>query len=134
MAEKIFPTELRIDGESDPYRVLNSSYSFYMDADPTGRPTGVIKGGTLSFEIEGTKDTKFFDSLGIKKNGLKGSLVYRDGGDLDVEMKEVTFDNAFISEYSESYSDTGSTPITESFTLSAEVIGIGGSSVDKQWS
>ena len=39
------------------YRVLNASYNFQQDVDPTGRPSSGVKGGSITMEIESTSDS-----------------------------------------------------------------------------
>ena len=126
-----FNAKLSIDGGAD-LRLLHCSYSLNRDMDPIGRPSSMVRGGTIQFEIESTNDTSLNEWMVDQFTTKKGTVTFLKR-DSNTKMKEVKFENAYIVQFSESFDHVGENPMTIHFTVSAEKITVGNATHTNPW-
>jgi type VI protein secretion system component Hcp len=90
-------------------------------------------GGQFSFTVEVTDKSSLVEHMVNSQNKPfdKGSLEFTDAGD-DGVTRKFEFTNAYIVNYSESFSVAGSA-YTCSLTISAETIKIQNALLDQRW-
>lgn len=126
-----FKAKLKLGGKE--FDVLHCSYTFRRDVDAKGRPASGVYGGTVQVEIESTDDTSVLESMlnNIHKS-QKGSVTFQKREE-DSKMKELTFEDAYIIQYSESLDSVGSNPMRINFVLSARTLKIGNAQHQNEW-
>lgn len=126
-----FKAKLKIGGKD--FDVLHCSYSFRRDVDAKGRPSSGVYGGTVQFEIESTEDTSVLESMiNSVYKPQKGSVIFKKREE-DATMKELTFEDAYIIQYSEALDSIGSNPMTINFVISARNLKIGKAEHTNEW-
>ena len=126
-----FKATLTFSGKQ--YDVLQCSYALYRDVDPKGRPTSGVYGGKIDVEIESTQDTSVIESMVNNQfKAVSGSLTIKKQ-DEDAKMKEITFSDAYIVNYSESMNAYSDSPMTLNFQLSARQIKMGSADHENDW-
>ncbi|HKR05899.1 MAG TPA: type VI secretion system tube protein TssD [Bacteroidia bacterium] len=125
-----FKAEFEVNGKK--YRVLHCSYTMSQDTDKTGRPSSAVRAGTLQLEVESTGDSALtewaFDAF--KEQDGKVTFTQRNS---DQKMKELTFKNGYIVNYSEAFANQGENPMTEHFTITSKDIKIGNAEYKNDW-
>ncbi|MEP7170715.1 MAG: type VI secretion system tube protein TssD [Bacteroidota bacterium] len=125
-----FKAEFEVNGKK--YRVLHASYTMSQDTDATGRPSSGVRAGTVQLEVESTADTALaewaFDSF--KEQDGKITFTQRNS---DQKMKELSFKNGYLVNYSESFTNQGENPMTEHFVITSKEIKIGNAEHKNEW-
>lgn len=117
---------LNLDKISDT-RVIDFSYSFNRDIDASGRPSGVVRGGTVQMTIESTKSAFLPTWMTLGQGKTKeGQIEIMDDTDDEKPIKTIKFKDAYIVEYGENFSWQGGENMMETFTISAREITIEG--------
>ena len=126
-----FKAKLTIGGKK--FDVLHCSYSFRRDVDTKGRPSSSVYGGSVQLEIESTDDTSVLESMlnNIYKS-ISGSVTFQKR-DKDAKMKELTFEDGYIVQYSEALDSVGSNPMTINFVISARKLKVGNAEHQNEW-
>jgi len=126
-----FKAKLTIGGKK--FDVLHCSYSFRRDVDTKGRPSSSVYGGSVQLEIESTDDTSVLESMlnNIYKS-ISGSVTFQKR-DEDAKMKELTFEDGYIVQYSEALDSVGSNPMTINFVISARKLKVGNAEHQNEW-
>jgi hypothetical protein len=127
-----FSARLDMDPLSN-VRVLDFSYSFSRDIDPTGKPSGGVRGGTIHITIESTGKAPLYDWIIDPTKTKDGTIKIEDPEEKGSSLKEIKFEKAYIIEYSESFNWQGGENMTETFSISAEKINIGGNDWNNEW-
>ena len=125
-----FRSTLNLGGKE--YDVLVCNYSLRRDVDSKGRPSSNIYGGRITVRVESTEDTTILETMVNQFKPFNGSIVFKKG-DEESKMKELTFENAYIIEFSEGINIVGSAPMSISVTISAQIIKIGGAEYEENW-
>jgi ADP-ribosylglycohydrolase len=125
-----FKATLKVDGNE--YRVLNCSYSLNQEVDKTGRPSSTVRGGIVNLNIESTDDTSMFEWM-CDSYMRKDATVTFNKRDEDSKMKELEIKEAYMINYEESFDDTGTGAMTQSFSLSAKSIKLGEGEHENEW-
>lgn len=125
-----FKAKLTIDGEE--YDVLHCSYQLTRDVDPKGRPSSHVHGGTISFEIESTESTFWFDWMIDQWAKKDGEVEFMDRAE-ETTMRKLEFKEAYIIGLSESFDSVGGRAMTASFTISAKSVGWGQGAHENDW-
>lgn len=117
---------LNLDKLND-VRVIDFSYNFNRDIDASGRPSGVVRGGTVQMTIESTKSAFLPTWMTLAQGKTKeGQIEIMDDTDDQKPIKTVKFKDAYIVEYGENFSWQGGENMMETFVLSAREITIEG--------
>jgi hypothetical protein len=119
---------LTLDSLKD-VRVIDFSYNFNRDIDASGRPSGMVRGGTVQITIESTKSA-FLPAWMTTQSGKtkSGEITIMDDEDDGKSLKKIKFDDSFIINYGESFSWQGAENMMETFTVSAHKITVDGDS------
>ncbi len=117
--------KMTLDMAGKKYDVLSSSFAFTRSVDAKGRPSSGVYGGEIHLAVESYADTTLLETMLNKQNKpQKGSVIY-DQGTNDGKMKELKFEDGFITQYSESAAAAGADSMMISITISARVIQVG---------
>ena len=125
-----FRSTLKLGGKE--YDVLTCSYSLRRDVDSKGRPSSNIYGGRITVQVESTEDTTILETMVNQFKPFSGSIIFKKG-DEESMMKELTFENAYIIEFSEGINIVGVAPMAINITISAQTIKIGGAEYEENW-
>lgn len=126
-----FNAAVSIDGGAE-VRVLHASYALNRDVDSTGRPSSLIRGGTVQIEIESTEDTSLFAWM-IDQYSTKNGKITFNKRDSKTKMKELSWENGYIVSFSESIDSVGENPMTIHFVVSAQKITVGDATHENPW-
>jgi type VI protein secretion system component Hcp len=127
------PYSSKITLGADSFDILGGDIGFTRSVDVKGRPSSHVMGGQFSFTVEVTDKTALVEQMVNSQNKPydKGSLEFTDAGD-DGVTRKIEFANAYIVNYSESFSAAGAA-YTCSITISAEKITIQAAVLDQRW-
>lgn len=125
-----FKLELNVGGKK--VNVLNCTYALKQETDSSGRPSTVTRGGKITLTVESTGETTFFDWMINNFERKDGNIVFLKR-ESNATMKQLDFKEAYLVDYRENFDNANEQPVTETFTLSARVISIGGSSHENEW-
>jgi hypothetical protein len=127
-----FAARLDLDPLQD-VRLVDFSYSFSRDFDPTGRPSGGVRGGVIQITIESSGKTDMFAWMVDPFQTKSGKIRIMDETTAGSSLKEISFEDAYIVAYNESFHWQGGDNMMESFTISAKKIDIGGNPFENEW-
>lgn len=125
-----FKVKLKVAGKE--VNVLRCHYALKQETDATGRPSSITRGGKITLTVESTGETSFFEWMVNNFERKDGSIVFVKR-DTDATLKEVSFKEAYMVEYSETFDNVGDNPVTETFTLSALSISVGNGEHVNEW-
>lgn len=116
------------------YDVLAGGIGFSRSVDVKGRPSSFVQGGQMTFQSEITPEVKLLENMvNLQNIPIKvGKLEFVDSGDDATVMRTIELTNAFIVNYSESFT-TGAEAYLCTFTLSCEKITIKTAILDQRW-
>ena len=114
------------------FDVLDASYKLKRDVDSKGRPASNIYGGEITVHVESTEDTSILEQMVNQFKPCGGNIVFKKG-DEEAKMKELIWENGYITSFEENIDVVGSKPMTLTFTVSAQVIKIGGAQFEQNW-
>jgi hypothetical protein len=126
-----FKADFVVDGKT--YRVLHFTYSFHQSTDNTGRVSSLVQGGTLTLEVESTKDTSLLEWMTADDMKKDGSVKFYSRTNQEQVLKELKFNEAYMVSYTESFSTFGDNPMSEQFTLSAKKVSINNAVHENEW-
>lgn len=119
-------------GGGKPYRVLHCSYTMSQDTDPTGRPSSGVRAGTIQLEVESTADTKLTQWALDPFKEQDGTVTFFQRNS-DQKMKEISFKNGYIVNYSEAFTNQGDNPMSEHFVITSKEIKVGDAEFKNDW-
>ncbi|HHU57796.1 MAG TPA: type VI secretion system needle protein Hcp [Bacteroidales bacterium] len=125
-----FRASLQLAGKE--YDVLDCDYKLERDVDSKGRPASNVYGGKIRVQVESTEDTAILEQMVNQFKPISGSIVFKKG-DEEAKMKELLWENGYIVSFEESIDVVGSRPMTTSFTVSAQVLKMGGAQFEQNW-
>ncbi|MBK8492214.1 MAG: hypothetical protein IPL49_15360 [Saprospirales bacterium] len=121
----------KLDGkESD---IKSFSYSFSRMTEENGRPCARVRAGYISFNLASDDKHKeaIINWMSKPDQGKEGEIIIYADDEKTKVLKTIKFENAFVTQYDESYSEGGNT--YESFVISCEKISIGAAKFDFKW-
>ncbi len=80
------------------FDVLDCTYSLKRDVDSKGRPSSNIYGGQIRVHVESTDGTSILENMTNQFKPHSGSITFKKG-DEEVKMKELTWENGYITEF-----------------------------------
>ena len=125
-----FRATLKLGGKE--FDVLDCRYSLKRDVDSKGRPSSNIYGGVVDVHVESTEDTTILEQMVSQFKPIPGSIVFKKG-DEEAKMKELEWENGYIIFYEEYIDVVGSQPMSIKFSVSAQVIKVGGAQFEQNW-
>ena len=117
---------------SNEFDVLDCNYSLKRDVDSKGRPSSNIYGGVVNVHVESTDDTSILEQMVSQFKPISGSIVFKKG-DEEAKMKELEWENGYIVSFEEDIDIVGSRPMSIRFSVSAQVLKIGGAQFEQNW-
>lgn len=117
--------KMTLDLGGKSYDVLSSSFAFSRSVDAKGRPSSGVYGGEIHLTVESYSDTTLLEIMLNKQNKPQSGSISYDQGTNDGKMKELKFEDGFITQYSESASAHGADSMMINITISARVVGVG---------
>ena len=116
--------------------VYSVSYSLYTAKDETGRPADRAHAGTIRVvrESDATCDIARWAMDSSKPNWKAGKVTFKSPD--DATMKELTWENGFITFYSESVPHIKKSPddqVFEEFEISCQLLKIADAEIDNRW-
>jgi len=125
-----FRANLKFEGQD--YDVLQCDYSFRRDVDMKGRPSSNVYGGTINLVIESTEDTKIVAQMVNQFKPNSGTVTFNKG-DEEAKMKELSWSNGYVINYTEALDIVGPEPMKISFVISAQTIKMEGVEIEQKW-
>lgn len=125
-----FKAKLKVAGKE--VNVLACTYALKQETDATGRPSSITRGGKIQLTVESTGDTTFLEWMTNNFERKDGSVVFVKRDD-NATLKELKFGEAYLVEYRENFDGADTSPLTESFTLSAKTIELGSGKHENEW-
>ncbi|KFF01757.1 type VI secretion system tube protein TssD [Chryseobacterium luteum] len=125
-----FKAKFKVAGKE--FTALNVSYGLFQETDATGRPSTVTRGGKIDVVVEGTNSTELFEWMTNSFERKDGSIVFYKR-DSDATLKELKFTEGYLVKHKENFDSTGDNPLTETFTISARKIELGGGFYENEW-
>jgi hypothetical protein len=116
--------------------VYSVSYTLYTAKDETGRPADRAHAGTIRVvrESDSTCDIARWAMDSSKPNWKSGSVAFKSPD--DATMKELTWENGFITFYSENVPHIKKAPddqVYEEFEISCQILKIADAEIDNRW-
>jgi hypothetical protein len=118
--------------EDKEYRVLNCNFSLKQECDKTGRPSSTTRGQGVELTIESTDDTTIFEWMCDSYMRKDATLTFNKR-DEEARMKDLEINEAYVTEYKETFDDTGAGAMTTTFKLSAHSIKMGEGEHVNEW-
>ncbi len=112
--------------------MLDCKYEMKRDVDSKGRPASPVYGGYVHVHVESTEDTSIIEAMAAEHKPIAGSIVFKKG-DEEAKMKELNWENGYIVNFDESIDVVGKKPMTINFTVSAQILKIGGANIEQNW-
>jgi hypothetical protein len=114
------------------YNVLEASYQLKQETDATGRPSSISRGGKITVTVEATGETDLYEWMINSWERKDGELMWvkRDN---NATLKTLSYKEAYMVEFRETFDHQDKTPATITFTLSAKELSAGGGSFVNEW-
>ncbi|WP_010664694.1 type VI secretion system tube protein TssD [Marinilabilia salmonicolor] len=125
-----FRATLSLGGKE--FDVLDCNYKLERDVDVKGRPASNIYGGKVRVRVESTDDTSILEQMVNQFKPVSGSVIFKKG-DEESKMKELMWENGYITSFEEGIDISGSSPMSTTFEVSAQVLKIGGAEFEQNW-
>ncbi len=125
-----FKAKFTVSGKE--FRVLDASFDLHQIVDKTGRVSSETRGGKINVVVESTQETDLFEWMCNSYETKDGSLVFMKR-DSDATLKELKFKEAYMINYTETFSSTNDLPMFISFSLSAKEIELGNGKFSNNW-
>lgn len=118
--------------EDKEYKVLDCEYELSQAIDHKHKPTARPKGGLINLTVEtskedATSDRFLFDWMASDGQIQNGHINFLKP-DTMATLKKLEFSNAYCVNYKERFTGQGTEPMKIELIISAETIGLGGSS------
>ena len=116
------------------YQINSCSLAFRRDTGPDGRPSSSVYGGKIMITAPTSSKSVLMEAaINAGTVALAGNIALTEAGGTTGVFRTITFTNAFISDYQESFDINGGSPFTCSFTISAETITVGSAILNNNW-
>ena len=119
---------IELDGKSHP--VQSFSYNLRQHTDHTGQPASETMGGEIQLTLESTKDNEFLEWMCDSYMRKDGKIIIMKSEE-EGKLKEFEFKEAFMTDFSESFGESGNGSI--SLSLSAKEITMGNATHENEW-
>ena len=125
-----FRATLNLGGKE--FDVLECNYKLERDVDVKGRPASNIYGGRVRVRVESTDDTSILEQMVNQFKPVNGSIIFKKG-DEEAKMKELMWENGYITSFEEGIQIHGASPMATTFEVSAQILKIGGAEFEQNW-
>jgi len=120
----------------DGIAVIACNYSLSQSIDDKGRVSSKVYGGTVFLQVDssGEEDSKKLWEWMVDPDGKKATAkISFKNVDEEQTQKELELTDVYCVQYSESFTEQGSTPMTTSLTLTAKEIKLFGTPHLNRW-
>ncbi|GHB52126.1 type VI secretion system tube protein TssD [Persicitalea jodogahamensis] len=120
----------------DGIAVIACNYSLSQSIDDKGRVSSKVYGGTVFLQVDssGEDDSKSLWEWMVDPDGKKATAkITFKNVDEEQTQKELELSDVYCVQYSESFTEQGSTPMTTSLTLTAKEIKLFGTPHLNRW-
>lgn len=125
-----FRANLAFEGEN--FDVLKCEYSVKRDVDSKGRPSSNLYGAIIKVVVESTSKISLFDKMANQFTPNSGVITFKKD-DEDATMKELKWENGYITGLNEGIQVVGDQPMTITISISAQKITIGDALLEQNW-
>lgn len=125
-----FRSNFKFEGKD--FDVLQCDYSFHRDIDLKGRPSSNVYGGLIRVEVESTEDTTILAQMVNQFKPNSGTITF-NRGDEESKMKELSWENGYVIEYTEVLDVVGREPMKIALVISAEKMKMESVEVEQKW-
>lgn len=125
-----FRATLNLEGKD--YDVLKCKYTIKREVDSKGRPSSNLYGGRINIEVESTDDISVIEKMATQFKPISGTVAFKKD-DEDAKMKELSFKNSYIVDFTEGINIVGDVPMSINFTISAQEIAMGDATFTQNW-
>lgn len=125
-----FRSNLNFEGKD--FDILQCDYSFHRDIDLKGRPSSNVYGGRINIEVESTDDSTILAQMVNQFKPNSGTITF-NRGDEEAKMKELSWENGYVIDYSEELDVEGREPMKIRFVISAEKMKMESVEVEQKW-
>jgi hypothetical protein len=77
-------------------------------------------------------DTSILEQMVNQFKPVSGSVIFKKG-DEESKMKELMWENGYITSFEEGIDISGTSPMSTTFEVSAQVLKIGGAEFEQNW-
>jgi len=120
-----------LDFEGKEFDVVRCECSISRSVDSKGRPSSNLYGGNVTVQIESTGDNTIFQSMASQFKSCSGTITFKkDEADM---MKEMSWENGYITDFEERMDNMDGTPMMICFTVSAQTLIVGGETLEQNW-
>jgi len=120
-----------LDFEGQEFDVVRCECCIERDVDSKGRPSSNLFGGQVTVQVESTEDTLIFEYMASQFKSNTGTITFtKDEVD---RMKELSWENGYIVDFKEAMSNEDGTPMSISFTVSAQTLIVGDVRLEQNW-
>lgn len=105
--------------EDKTFRVLSFKYSANRDHDKFGRPTSELYGNVMEFVVEHTPQCVMLHQWANTNHDVKSGYITFLKRDSFQKLTELRFEEAHVVNIGVEFSNSGSTPMIETFTICA---------------
>ena len=110
-------------------QVFNVSYSFSQATDKDGLTTGIARGGKIKLTVKAMNDgnCELLNWMCDSSLSKSGKIAFKRTDDLEKDMKDIEFEDAFCVDFVESWEDPDSSKAkdlahTETITITCKKI------------
>jgi hypothetical protein len=125
-----FIAKLELDGQEA--NVLYCSFRFTQVTDPTGRPSSIPQGGSVTLTVESSGKVDLFDWM-ISPTQTKSGAVTFYRRDTMSKLKRLDFSDAHCVDYNEVYQHDGEFPMQITLIISAKELKLNDSAFKNNW-
>jgi hypothetical protein len=125
-----FIAKLELDGQEA--NVLYCSFRFTQVTDPTGRPSSIPQGGSVTLTVESSGKVDLFDWM-ISPTQTKSGAVTFYRRDTMSKLKKLDFTDAHCVDYNEVYQHDGEFPMQITLIISPKQLTQNDSAFKNNW-
>ena len=123
--------KLKLDGSDTEYDVIQISYSIHQPKDfKTGKPSAEVNKGSLNMTVEAGAGTELIE-WAIDNHGKKNGTVTFSKFDEEGTLRELKFEDGYLTGFSESMSNNGK--LSTTLEVSTRVLNIGDAKIESRW-
>jgi hypothetical protein len=125
-----FIAKLKVDGEE--MNILHCAFRFSQSTDSTGKPTAIPQGGSVTLVVESNGSTDMFDWMVSPTQTKSGTITFFRRDNLS-KLKTLSFTDAHMVDYYETFDHNGDAPMQVQVTLSAKEVKMNESQFKNNW-
>lgn len=123
--------KLKLDGSDTEYEVVQISYSIHQPKDfKTGKPSAEVNKGSINMTVEAGEGNELVD-WAVDNHGKKNGTVTFAKFNEEGTLRELKFEDAYLTGFSESMSGTGK--LNTTIEVSTRVLNIGDAKIESKW-